>query len=339
MLETDQHEEALRFAMDSGDPNIIDKVFTEILSKAKPKGMQEINNMLNLIYRTEDAVRHLRNYAKKRKDNQLLDWLINFQNQKQQAAASKGQPQAQGAAQVNLLKDYTQARLFIQDGYRQERLEGRFERLQAAGDVLIRYNKDEFYSKLVGELEDVNQQQAKYYKAHPAEESIMRSSLADFITKKLTGDELSPDQVKAAHSEVKNMRLNYKLPEQAYYSVVFRANAQDAMRTADGARAKKKWQIVQNMVQEKTSPVPFLTMGELLLEANSKDLAVQAIRREPRYEPKINMLIDAEAWLEAVEETFAKRRHPEFENFVAMIRAKAPAFVEDFIKEQQNKKR
>ena len=99
------------------------------------------------------------------------------------------------------------------------------------------------------------------------------------------------------------MRLNYKLPEQAYYSIVFRANAQDAMKTVDGARAKKKWQIVQNMVQEKTSPVPFLTMGELLLEANSKDLAVQAIRREPRYEPKISMLIDAEAWLEAVEET------------------------------------
>lgn len=69
----------------------------------------------------------------------------------------------------------------------------------------------------------------------------MRSSLADFITKKLTGDELSPDQVKAAHSEVKNMRLNYKLPEQAYYSIVFRANAQDAMQTVDGARAKKKW--------------------------------------------------------------------------------------------------
>lgn len=78
MLETDQHEEALRFAMDSGDPNIIDKVFTEILSKAKPKGMQAITDMLNLVYKTEDAVRHLRNYAKKRKDNQLLDFLLDY---------------------------------------------------------------------------------------------------------------------------------------------------------------------------------------------------------------------------------------------------------------------
>jgi hypothetical protein len=51
------------------------------------------------------------------------------------------------------------------------------------------------------------------------------------------------------------------------------------------------------------------------------------------------MLIDAEAWLEAVEETFAKRRHPELENFVDAIRAKGPPFVEDFIREQQNKKK
>ena len=70
------------------------------------------------------------------------------------------------------------------------------------------------------------------------------------------------------------MRLNYKLPEQAYYSIVFRANALDAMKTVDGARAKKKWQIVKTMVEEKQPPVPFLTMGELLLEAQSKDMAV-----------------------------------------------------------------
>ena len=43
------------------------------------------------------------------------------------------------------------------------------------------------------------------------------------------------------------------------------------------------------------------------------------------------MLIDAEAWLEAVEETFKNRKHAEFDTFVAMIRAKGPAFVEDFI--------
>jgi uncharacterized protein (UPF0297 family) len=80
LLETDQHEQALRFAIDSGDPNIIDKVFTEILNKCRPHGYHDINDMIALIYKTEDAIRHLRNYAKKRRDNNLLDQLIQFQN-------------------------------------------------------------------------------------------------------------------------------------------------------------------------------------------------------------------------------------------------------------------
>ena len=80
-------------------------------------------------------------------------------------------------------------------------------------------------------------------------------------------------------------------------------------------------------------------MGEILLEAQNKELAIQAIRKEERYEQKINMLIDAEAWTEAVDETFLKRKHPEFETFVEMIRAKGPPFVEDFIREAHNRKK
>jgi len=33
LLEINEREQALKFAMDSGDPNIIEKVFTEILGK------------------------------------------------------------------------------------------------------------------------------------------------------------------------------------------------------------------------------------------------------------------------------------------------------------------
>jgi len=71
--------------MDSGDPNIIDKVFTEIINKTHGKGPNEIQKMLLLVNKIDDAVRHLRNYAKKRKDNQLLESLIEFQNKKSQA--------------------------------------------------------------------------------------------------------------------------------------------------------------------------------------------------------------------------------------------------------------
>jgi len=143
--------------MDSGDPNIIDKVFTEIINKTHGKGPNEIQKMLLLVNKIDDAVRHLRNYAKKRKDNQLLESLIEFQNKKSQADQGQRQAPVQQTNQINILRDYTQAKLFIQDGYQQEQLSDRFERLKCAGEVLVKYNKDDFYSRLVGELEDVNQ--------------------------------------------------------------------------------------------------------------------------------------------------------------------------------------
>lgn len=41
LLEAEQYEEALIFAMEGGDPNIINKVFTEIIKKS-PAGNMKI---------------------------------------------------------------------------------------------------------------------------------------------------------------------------------------------------------------------------------------------------------------------------------------------------------
>ena len=89
LLEINKHDQALKFAMDSGDPNIIDKVFSEILKKAQGRGYEAIKQVLQLVDRIEDAMRHLRNYAKKRKDSALLEQMIHFQNEKQQLEQSK----------------------------------------------------------------------------------------------------------------------------------------------------------------------------------------------------------------------------------------------------------
>ena len=70
---------ALKFAMDSGDPNIIDKVFSQIISK-KGDYFAIVNQMLEEVNKIEDGMRHLRNFAKKRKDNQLLIKMIQFQS-------------------------------------------------------------------------------------------------------------------------------------------------------------------------------------------------------------------------------------------------------------------
>jgi hypothetical protein len=66
--------------MDSGDPNIIDKVFSELLKKERE---QELSHRLSqdagtrlsvfdIVSKIDDCIRHLRNYAKKRKDYVLL---------------------------------------------------------------------------------------------------------------------------------------------------------------------------------------------------------------------------------------------------------------------------
>lgn len=80
-------------------------------------------------------------------------------------------------------------------------------------------------------------------------------------------------------------------------------------------------------------------MGELCLESGNKKLAILAIRREKKYDIKINMLIDAEAWLEAVEETFSNRKNVDFDDFVERIQREGPSFVDDFIKDAMNKKK
>ena len=93
------------------------------------------------------------------------------------------------------------------------------------------------------------------------------------------------------------------------------------------------------MVNEKNPQLPVLIMGELLLEAGNKNLAVVAIKREKRYDLKVNALIDAEAWKDAVEAAFSNRKDAEFDSLLEKIQEKGPPFVQDFINEQQNKKK
>jgi len=83
LLEIDKQDQALNFAMDSGDPNIIDKVFSDILAKTKGQHPKVLQEVLELVNRIEDAMRHLRNYAKKRKDHGILEQMIKFQQNKQ----------------------------------------------------------------------------------------------------------------------------------------------------------------------------------------------------------------------------------------------------------------
>lgn len=192
----------------------------------------------------------------------------------------------------------------------------------------------------MGELEEVNKQQEKFYKAHPNDETIMRSSLAEFITKKLTGEKLSSSKYSEVQAEIRKLRQTLSLPEPVYYTICFRAACLAAQRATDVKEQADKWQLVEGLIGEKNSQVPYLTMGELCLEGGNKKLAILAIRKEKRYEQRFNMLCDAEAWLEAVEEVFANKKlaKDDFSDNIDRIRREGPAFVEDFIKEAEKKR-
>ena len=75
------------------------------------------------------------------------------------------------------------------------------------------------------------------------------------------------------------------------------------------------------MVNDSKPLIPYLTMGDLLIDAGNKILAVQAIRKEKKYETRVQKLIECQAWLESVEETFSNKKNSEFENFLELIRA------------------
>ena len=63
------------------------------------------------------------------------------------------------------------------------------------------------------------------------------------------------------------MKQDYKLPEQAYWQIIFRIYAQDAANCTDNSEKVRKWQEVQKLITDKSKEVPYFIMGELCLEA------------------------------------------------------------------------
>ena len=67
MLEVNQLQQALWIAVESGDPNNINKVFSDILKK---RGSEAC---IQMAATAPDGLRHLRNFAKKRRNDQLMN--------------------------------------------------------------------------------------------------------------------------------------------------------------------------------------------------------------------------------------------------------------------------
>ena len=74
MLEVKQFRDAMRIAVEGGDPNNINKVISEILNLLKKPDsktsdampIKSLSDIIRLISTVPDGLRHLRNFAKKR---------------------------------------------------------------------------------------------------------------------------------------------------------------------------------------------------------------------------------------------------------------------------------
>ncbi len=78
MLEVQEYQEALRIAVEGGDPNNISKVFIEIIKSKKAKTDPQFKTVIELASKVEGSLRHLRNFAKKRHELFLLREIYEF---------------------------------------------------------------------------------------------------------------------------------------------------------------------------------------------------------------------------------------------------------------------
>jgi len=143
---------------------------------------------------------------------------------------------------------------------------------------------------------------------------VVSCNVNEFFYKMLSDEKLTENKLKEnVASDLNNWQKNKLKLEVPYYdAIILRAYAKDARNateantneasekvapTADDKNWKKVHDIVNNRVVPK---IPLYTMGEICMEAGNKELAIQAVKREPNYVTKIEMLIDIEAWVEAV---------------------------------------
>jgi Vps16, C-terminal region len=84
----------------------------------------------------------------------------------------------------------------------------------------------------------------------------------------------------------------------------------------------------------KKPPVTYAFLAEVCTEFGKVPFAVEAIKKISDYDEKIPMLIDIGQWRDAIEEAFNGKRL----EYLDDIRQKGPAFVTDFIKEEQQKR-
>ena len=91
--------------------------------------------------------------------------------------------------------------------------------LEKAAKSLSTTYKDQFYVKLIGEINEVNQKQIQYYKETSSKVELVDKPLGDLIYYFVSQNAKKTDE------EAKSLKRSLNLNEQVYFSIAVRAYA------------------------------------------------------------------------------------------------------------------
>ena len=145
MLEVKQYKQALMIAVEGGDPNNINKVISEI---AQPQ--TEVSEVIRLCADVPDGLRHLRNFAKKRRKLDLMKGIYEYLSQlKPEQTYITGLQQSEFCEVAEIIKQV----------YESDNMRARDKLMERAAKNLSTIYKDQFYTKMIGEATEVTKKQ------------------------------------------------------------------------------------------------------------------------------------------------------------------------------------
>ena len=113
------------------------------------KHIKEHDTVIMMAYNVPDGLRHLRNFAKKRRMVDLLRAISEF--------VSKKKPDE--ILNTGVRNDFSEVSELLKQVYEAKNLKEREKLLERAVKSLQTNNKDQFYAKLIGESSEVTKKQ------------------------------------------------------------------------------------------------------------------------------------------------------------------------------------
>ena len=272
--------------------------------------MNEVNEVIEIASKVDDGLRHLRNFAKKRRGLRGIPLLSAvYQQQKRSQHPVENQQQRFGLKQLG--QDTTEIAHLVSEAYRDRDFKVRRAILQKAEDHARQTYQDEFIRKMFEQTRIFNEKQLQIYKQTSGDVQIVDKPAAD-VTAYLYG---TNDARRCAEAEDLMRKLH--LNEQLHFSFVVRGQAE-----------KLLWPEILKITTQKNCPVPYVTVGEILYQTDNKELACDTFRKIGNNENRIEKLIEYRFWTVAMDEIIRTDLYEDFEHrLIGMARAQGESWV------------